>query len=144
MSTSAHRLKARCLCGSVRFSAEIEGNDVGACHCKMCRRWSAGPFLYVECGETVQFEASSDLGIYRSSKWAERGFCKQCGSSLYYRMLSSGHHSISAEAFDQPNLIFTTQIFIDQKPPYYSFENDTYNTDEKDWFKWLHSNEQEP
>ena len=113
----------------------------GACHCAMCRRWCAGPFLYVECGDSLQFQASACLGIYRSSPWAERGFCSQCGSTLYYKMLKTASYSVSAEAFDQSDYHFTSQIFIDRKPSYYSFRNETHNTREEEWFEWLRTNE---
>ena len=137
----AERLIGSCLCGKVRFSAIIESKDVGACHCAMCRRWCAGPFLYVECGDSLQFQASACLGIYRSSPWAERGFCNQCGSTLYYKMLKTASYSVSAEAFDKSDYYFSTQIFIDRKPSYYSFKNETLNTSEEEWFGWLRNNE---
>lgn len=141
MPNEQHRQNGRCLCGKVQFTAIIQHLEVGACHCSMCRRWSAGPFLYVECGDTLEFQASSCLRTYRSSAWAERGFCTQCGSPLFYRMLKTASYSVSAEAFDALNYQFTTQIFIDRKPSYYSFENETENTSEDMWFDWLRSNE---
>ena len=65
-----------CLCGAVRFTAAPANREVGACHCSMCRRWSAGPFLVRDCGTTLKIADPSSLGVYRSSEWAERAFCK--------------------------------------------------------------------
>jgi hypothetical protein len=115
-----------CLCGAVRFTAAPVAHDVGACHCGMCRKWTAGPFLALECGGTVQVDDPSSLSFYRSSEWAERGFCAKCGTSLFYRMVGKDFYAVSAEAFDDTSGFgFTSQIFIDEKPSYYTFANAT-------------------
>ena len=72
--------KGSCLCGAVHFTAAHCDNHVGACHCNMCRKWGGGPFLEVACGNEVSFEGEDNISVYQSSDWAERGFCKNCGS----------------------------------------------------------------
>ncbi len=125
---SAKQRAGGCLCGAVRFSATPADDEVSACHCSMCRRWTAGPFLVRDCGTSLTFEDTSSLGAYRSSEWAERGFCKQCGTPLYYRLIDKDMYFVSAEAFDDRNYYtFTSQIFIDEKPNYYDFANKTHN-----------------
>jgi hypothetical protein len=117
-----------CLCGAVRFTATPKDSDVGACHCSMCRRWTAGPFMVLDCADTVKFEDETNLGVYRSSEWAERCFCKKCGTALFYRLVGKGQHYVSAEAFDdRANYALTSQVFIDEKPAYYDFANKTHN-----------------
>ena len=98
--TTGVSMSGGCLCGAVRFTAAPRDHDIGACHCNMCRRWTAGPFLALECGGTVKIDDASDLGIYRSSEWAERGFCKRCGTPLFYRLVGKDFYVVSAEAFD--------------------------------------------
>jgi hypothetical protein len=121
-------IPGRCLCGAVRFSAIPKGDEVGACHCSMCRKWTAGPFFAMECGGSVTIEGDSNLARYRSSELAERMFCKQCGTSLFYKIVGKDFYVVSAEAFDEPGRFrFTTQIFIDEKPAYYEFANRTKN-----------------
>src|SRR5262245_14653258 len=93
-------LPGGCLCGAVRFTAAPRDHDFGACHCGMCRKWTAGPFLALECGDTVRIDDAASLGIYRSSEWAERGFCKRCGTPLFYRLVGKDFYVVSAEAFD--------------------------------------------
>jgi hypothetical protein len=111
----------------VRFTAQLKNRDVGVCHCSICRRWSAGPFFAVECGN-VQVADETQLGVYRSSEWAERCFCKRCGSALFYRLVGKGFSAVSAEALDdRAGFRFASQIFIDDKPPYYEFANKTHN-----------------
>jgi hypothetical protein len=114
-----------CLCGAVRFSATLTKREFGVCHCSMCRKWTAGPFLAIECDDfTIADE--SKLGVYRSSEWAERGFCKACGTPLFYRLVAQPFYAASVEAFDdREGLAFTSQIFTDEKPSYYDFANTT-------------------
>ena len=116
-----------CLCGAVRFTARPKSHDVGVCHCSMCRRWAAGPFFAMECEGRVDVADESNLGVYRS-EWAERCFCKKCGSVLFYRLVGKDFSAISAEALDdRSGLTFASQIFIDEKPAYYDFANKTHN-----------------
>ncbi len=117
-----------CLCGAVRFSAAPPNSEVGVCHCGMCRRWAAGPFLAIDCADSLKVENPADMGVYRSSEWAERCFCKKCGTPLFYRLVGKNLHFASAEAFDdRSGYTLTSQIFIDEKPAYYDFANQTHN-----------------
>jgi hypothetical protein len=94
----------------------------------MCRKWTAGPFMVRDCGDTLKVENAANLGVYRSSEWAERCFCKKCGSALFYRLVQNGNCYASAEAFDdRASYALTSQVFIDEKPAYYDFANKTHN-----------------
>lgn len=125
MSTE-REIAGKCLCGAVRFIARPKNFKVGVCHCDMCRRWSGGPFLALECGSEVEFENDDSLKFYRSSDWGERGFCAECGSALFWRTQDREQWVVSAGALVGPeNLTLTSQIFIDEKPDYYDFANDT-------------------
>lgn len=120
--------KGSCLCGAVRISANAVSHKVGACHCGMCRKWTGGPLLAVACGTDVAFEGEENIKAYSSSDWAERGFCNQCGSHLFYRLKGNREYMIPVGLFDEcKELEFDRQIFIDSKPAYYSFANTTRN-----------------
>ncbi len=120
--------KGHCLCGSVKITAEKMSNSVGSCHCGMCRRWAGGPLLAVDCGSEVSFEGEENIGVFESSDWAERGFCKNCGTGLFYRLKESNQYMLPAGIFEEDeNFVFDLQIFIDEKPPYYNFSNETDN-----------------
>lgn len=127
MTEGVTREQGQCLCGAVRFEARIGAREIGACHCSMCRRWSGGVFLAVEC-EGVEFSAADSLGLYTSSEWGERLFCKDCGSTLMWRSKDGAHHAVSVQAFANPSdFRFVSQIFIDEKPDCYSFTQATKN-----------------
>jgi len=107
-----------CLCGAVRFEAEI-GHQIGACHCGQCRRWASGPYFAVPA-QSVRFEGEQNLGRYQSSDWAERGFCKVCGGNLFYHMLKEDRYMMAVGAFDdQSGFELQRQVFIDEKPGFY-------------------------
>lgn len=92
----------------------------------MCRKWTGGPLFAVDCGTEVIFEGQESIEIYNSSAWAERGFCKTCGTHLFYKLKEKSHYIILAGLFDTiQNYHFDHQIFIDEKPDYYSFANQT-------------------
>ena len=59
----------QCLCGAVKFTASPKKNEMGVCHCGMCRRWTGGTFMAVSCGAEVKVEDDSQLGVYTSSDW---------------------------------------------------------------------------
>ncbi|MBT8119779.1 MAG: GFA family protein [Gammaproteobacteria bacterium] len=125
-----------CLCGSVRITVNNSSNKVGACHCGMCRRWGSGPFMEIDCGTEVSFEGEDDITVYDSSSWAERGFCRKCGSHLFYRLKETKQHMVSVGLFDdQEDFVFETQVFIDRKPPFYSFSNKTNDLTEAEIFE---------
>lgn len=119
--------KGSCLCGEVKVEAKTMNTNLGACHCEMCRKWSGGPFLTVDCGSDVKVDGEENLSTYSSSDWAERVFCKKCGTSLFYRLKQTNQHFISSEVFNEVDLNFDHQVFIDEKPAYYDFSNETKN-----------------
>ncbi len=118
----------KCLCGAVRVTAKNAGNGFGACHCNMCRRWGGGPLMAINCGADVSIEGAENVSVYDSSAWAERGFCRQCGSHLFYRIKETGQHIIPVGIFgSDENFVFDSQVFIDEKPSFYSFSNKTHD-----------------
>ena len=80
MADGAFDVSGRCLCGAVTYKAKATSHDVNACHCGMCRRWTGGPLIYIHAEGKPEFTGGEALGVFRSSEWGERGFCKKCGS----------------------------------------------------------------
>jgi hypothetical protein len=125
MSNTSAR-SGSCLCGAVTITADTASKEAGACHCDMCRKWGGGPLLAVDCGTAVSIEGEDSVTVFESSEWAERAFCKHCGSHLFYRFKESQQHIIPAGFLsNEDTLVFDHQIFIDQKPSYYEFSNKT-------------------
>ena len=118
--------QGQCLCGDVTW--EFSGKPTGSyhCHCTMCRRWGGGPLLAVDCGTQVRFEGRDGISVFNSSQWAERGFCRHCGTHLFYRLKQSGKVFAPAGLFDKSvPLSLDHEIFIEDQPAYYQFANKT-------------------
>lgn len=117
------RRSGGCMCGAVRFHANVEQHEFSACHCDMCRRWGSGPFFAVSASNVV-FDNDAALRRHQASKWAERGFCGTCGSNLFYRLVNQGDaagYQISVGALDdQSGLKLTGEIFADRNPGVYA------------------------
>lgn len=127
--------RGRCLCGKVKVTASTMSNQIGACHCKMCRIWTGGPLLAIDCGSNVSFEGQEQIGVFNSSDWAERGFCKNCGTHLFYRLKDSNQYIMPVGIFeDNEKFVFDHQIFIDEKPEYYCFSDKTHKMTGAEFF----------
>jgi hypothetical protein len=126
MSTT--EAKGSCLCGSVTIEAKSMSTNVGACHCGMCRKWGGGPLLAVDCKSDVVIEGQENVTAYSSSEWAERGFCSKCGTHLFYRLKQNNQYIMPVDFFEPGSVLnFDHQIFVEEKPDYYSFSNETAN-----------------
>ena len=114
-----------CLCGSVTVNGTF-GESVGACHCDICRTWGGGPLLALDGGVDLEVSDLSFVTVFGSTDWAERGFCSKCGTHLYIKVKDSGRYIVPAGLFDlDQELDFDHQIFIDKRPSYYCFVNET-------------------
>lgn len=125
----SHPVSGQCLCGAVTLTISADCTDLGACHCSICQTWSGGPFLELEVGQNIVFEGEAFIQRYASSQWAERGFCRQCGTHLFMRDLNSGDYGVPPGLFEalrqRRELTLSREIFHDKKPVYYEFAGDT-------------------
>ncbi len=73
-----------CLCGAIRYESTEPANDGGYCHCTMCQKGAGGfhaVFVYMpRSGFRLM---KGEPKFYVSSETGKRGFCSDCGSSLY-------------------------------------------------------------
>jgi len=122
--TMIGKATGKCLCGAVTFEANEVDAHIHSCHCSMCRNWSGGPLLAANAG-SVTFKGEDSIGRYDSSPWAERGFCRQCGSNLFYKLKEADGYVLCMGAFeDQAPFELVGEIYIDEKPAGYDFAGD--------------------
>lgn len=115
----ADPIHGKCLCGAVSITLEGVLPKVDICHCEMCLKWS-GTFLGGLSGTHATVLGEDSITIYQSSDWAQRAFCKTCGSNLWYCFTPTGHTSYLAGLFNLPEgLGILQQIFVDEKPDWY-------------------------
>ena len=119
-------IHGQCLCGGVAFT-HSEPGPISACHCRMCQRWTGSVFIdmMVE-DDQIEFQRDDTLAWYNSSDWAQRGFCVNCGSSLFYRMKHDGAHwAVLVGSLDiPPGQTISEEIFVDEKPDLYDLAGD--------------------
>lgn len=117
---NAKEITGHCLCGAVTAKATVEKLIVRACHCDMCRQHTSSMFMSLA---TLPGSLSFDgpAKSFRSSDWAERGFCEICGSTLWYGTVEDGERHVSAGLFDNAEgAPLKLEFFVDQKPEGYS------------------------
>ena len=136
-----------CLCGAVQITAKKAANHVDVCHCRMCRRWGGGPFVEIDCGTNVLIKGAERIALYISSEWAERAFCVDCGTHLFYRLRETGEHMVCAglldDGTDQNDLSLKRQVFIDEKPAYYDFAGDSETLTGAELFAMIQAEQKE-
>ena len=128
-------MKGQCVCAATTFTVELKNHDVHACHCSICRRQTSGVIMTIDVEQgSLQFSQDEHLSIYNSSDWGERGFCNCCGTNLFWRTKDQSYCNINAFALDQQpqDIKFDMEIFIDNKPEFYAFNNDTKKLTEAD------------
>jgi hypothetical protein len=116
-------IEGGCFCGSVRYNFEPNDYPSANCHCSMCRRISAAPFVSwmaipVPCFEYTQGEPKK----LTSSSHGTRYFCQECGSPLVCILE------------EDPENIYITICSLD-KPQDFKPKGDIYIDDKLPWVK---------
>jgi hypothetical protein len=122
----SRRLTGKCLRGAVAFEADCTRGHFDACHCSLCRRWSGSYWMSVNVpfASLKVTKGEEQVGWFRSSKIVRRGFCKNCGSALFWhpdRHPEHGHIlAIGVGSLDAPTgLTLSEHIFVADKGDYY-------------------------
>lgn len=124
------KITGACLCGAVAFQAMDDNEKIDACHCVQCRRWSGHYWASVNVSfASLKFtRGEHDVSWYASSDLVRRGFCKKCGSALFWHPDRHKDYShiiaISAGSLDAPTgIVLSKHIFVSEKGGYYGIED---------------------
>ena len=127
MPDSQKHASGQCLCGAVKYF--LRGplrSAVVACHCKTCRRFTGGIWTGTMARKAdLVIEERGALKWYQSSPEARRGFCANCGSSLFW----DGHEepllAIAAGSVNEPTgLRLAVHSWTSEAADYWSFAPD--------------------
>ncbi|MDQ6818240.1 MAG: GFA family protein [Actinomycetota bacterium] len=118
-----------CLCGGVRYEVRGALRDVLICHCEECRRWHGhvSASTAARKDDLVLVEARGIRWIQspESDARARRGFCGECGSSLFWDPPRRETISIAAGTLDGPTgLRVASHWFVSQSGDYYTVPDD--------------------
>lgn len=120
-------LTGQCLCGAVQFTGiPVPDRGISVCHCGQCRRWASGPFWAMRMAGGIKLTKDDGLVWFPSSDHGERGFCRNCGTSLFWRKPGTGLDcAVSAGSLAAGHgLTIGAHIWVDDKPGFYEFNDD--------------------
>jgi hypothetical protein len=128
-SEAANTATGRCLCGAVRYEVRGPLRDVLICHCEECRRWhghvSASTAARKEDLVLLEQRGLRWIDSPRSDAGARRGFCVECGSSLFWDPPRRATISIAAGTLDRSSgLRIAGHWYVSQAGDYYEIVAD--------------------
>lgn len=115
-----------CLCGAVHYRVVGPLRGVVNCHCGQCLR-THGHYAAYTAANLNEFELTERRGLkwYQSSDFARRGFCQECGASLFWQRLEGNSIGIAAGTLDRPTGLTTIRhIFSADAGDYYHIGDD--------------------
>ena len=118
-------LKAKCLCGNISFKTSGYHRDVQNCHCVQCLKTHGHHAAYSKVEEKdLKFLSKKSLKWFKSSKRAKRGFCSNCGASIFFKVIGTNSVCIAAGIFNNPTKLKTSiEIFTKEKSDYYKINS---------------------
>ena len=114
-----------CECGEVEYEASGPFGEVVACHCETCRKTS-GHFwtAFSVAKANLEFLNNKGLVWYEASDGVRRGFCGNCGSSLFYEFTDKKFLGVAAGSIDDATgLKLAAHIFTKTKGDYYKLSD---------------------
>ena len=121
MKGSRSGIRGVCLCGAVAFEVTGPLEPVVNCHCGQCRKMT-GHFLASTSASHEDFRFLKDSGLkwYHASDTARRGFCGDCGSTLFWEQHGAGRIAIAAGCLEgESGLTTAGHIYAADKGDYY-------------------------
>ncbi len=89
------------------FTASAVRENPHVCYCRMCQKATGNLFAaLVGVGhENLTMDARQACGVSAAPSMSSRGFCRNCGTPLYYRYDGGKHISFTIGAFDEPHRV---------------------------------------
>jgi hypothetical protein len=114
-----------CLCKLVRFEVEAPLPGPDACHCSQCRKHAGHVFVSTDVPRSaVRIDGERHIQWYQSSEKVRRGFCRNCGSSLFWDPIERDWMGIAMGAFDPPtNTKIRIHVHVASKGDYYDIDD---------------------
>ncbi len=111
----------QCLCGKVSYTIYGDCRDIVLCHCQQCLRFHGyhGAYTAVARQDIKIADTAQKLAWYQSSAEVTRGFCNECGASLFWSKQGLTTLSVAAGSLTQPTkLNMIAHIFTEQMADY--------------------------
>ncbi len=117
--------RGSCHCGAVSFEVTGDLPPPDACHCTDCRKWSGHVFVSTDVPRSaVTIQGADKITWFRSSEKVQRGFCADCGSSLFWDPIHHDWIGIAMGAFDGPtDTRIKIHVWVADKGDYYDIDD---------------------
>lgn len=115
-----------CLCGAVRYEVKGPLRDVVNCHCSFCQKQHGGFGAHTKARKVnIKITKTDGLGWHQTSDVARRGFCRECGSGLFWEPFDLDATGIIASTLDGPTGLKTMgHIYVAEKSDFYQITDD--------------------
>ena len=124
-------VKGHCLCGAISFEIDGPLSPPSLCHCSQCRRLHGAPGAYTSAPRSAyRISGEENLNWTATSSRAEQGFCRVCGSKLFWREIAGKDLSTSTldatmGSLEAPTgLKLSRHIFTRSQGDYYEIGHD--------------------
>ncbi len=105
MERYAISVSGGCQCGAVRYHTEEMLDNSHICHCRMCQKAMGNIFAgLVAAPREALVWTRGEPARFRSSEHVERGFCRDCGTPLFYDNLEGNRINLTIGSLDHPEL----------------------------------------
>ena len=131
--TDESKFTGGCHCGAIRYEADQPPFWTGFCHCRTCQRVYGNAFGLWSAFYPKNFSITQGIPkTYKSSAWAEVGFCENCGTPLTFRYLEPliknerklDLRGVTVGSLDNPeNVKPTKHGYVDTKLSWLSIED---------------------
>ncbi|WP_299651119.1 GFA family protein [uncultured Tateyamaria sp.] len=117
--------QGHCLCGAVQVQVDGLADEISACFCDLCMRFGGGLQMGIEAKpDTVRI--TGPVKSHRSSALAERAWCDDCGSPIWFRYVAGRDHGyleLSPGLFSNAgDARLTRVVYADRYPDGYWIE----------------------
>lgn len=96
--------KGGCVCNAVRYATTGEPVNQRICHCRLCQKAIGAAFNARVLMRIEDVSITGPVATFHTSETLERGFCTQCGSSVFSRRAAAGVMGLTAGTLDDPSL----------------------------------------
>ena len=127
-------VQGHCLCAKVHFTAGGPLRAVVACHCDECRRFTSSQWNATAAyRDRLHIEGEEHIRWFSLNDHARRGFCGNCGSSLFFDPKPRDYIAIAMGALDKPTgLDLAVHIWAQEAGDYLTLCDDLPKLEDSD------------
>ncbi|MEM8541249.1 MAG: GFA family protein [Pseudomonadota bacterium] len=104
-----------CQCGALRYKLTSNINDPHLCHCRMCQKAAGNYFMPLGGVKRADFQITrGEPSWFHSSGPVRRGFCKNCGTPLFFETVDYDGMSITLGSLDDPASVPPVSTYGDE------------------------------